>query len=72
MAESTSGKARVLLPKTGEPHKDSIWSAVERPVLEKNTKVSQIVRLNPEDHHEEVIFKASGMFAFFNFPFRPG
>jgi len=73
MADNTSGKAHVLLPKTGEPDKKSVWTKIERPALEKNPKVSSIVRLNPEDHHEQVIHQASGAFVFFNFclSFRP-
>jgi len=71
VAESTSGKVHVLLSKTEEPRKDSIWSTIERPALEKNPKVSQIVRLNLEELTEEVIYQASGVFAFFKFSFRP-
>lgn len=70
LADTTSGVARVVLPKKEEPHPGSVWQKTEFPALKRNQKVTQVVKLNFEDKQEEVIHQA-GAFALFFSVFSP-
>lgn len=58
MAELSSGKVYVMLPsdsKGTEWPKGSYWNDFEWPALQKNTDVSEVIRVNPDNDNQETI-----------------
>lgn len=60
MATISSGKVYVMLPKCTKGkdwNRDSVWNNQEWPALQNNLKVTQVIRVNPFDDKEDIIYK---------------
>ena len=66
MAQKTSGVANVVLPEDSEPHPASVWTTTERPALEENNDVTEIVKWTLEGGQGEVIHRAGALTLFFS------